>query len=95
MAEDGMDWRQKREDTDYSDPQWLQRLLDSPREEQLKIVADVRTAAQDGVTCHTARHGEVIVILREHSIRKTRLIRELQASLSQEPTEASEAADAT
>ena len=85
MAEqDGTDWREKPDNVMYTDAQWLQRLLDSPREEQLTIVRHVRAAAEIGQHCDQFRHGEVIEILRRFSMEKTRTIRRLEGLLSQE-----------
>lgn len=87
-AADGSDWRDIPEGTMPTDAQWLQRLLDSPRDQQLTFVRHVRAAAEHGWICDTFRHKEVINILRQHSIDKTHTIRRLEAFLSQEQPEA-------
>lgn len=84
QPEDGRDWREIPEGVMPTDAQWLQRLLDSPREKQLWYVHNVRAAAAAGQDCVQYQHQDVIRILRSHSIEKTHTIRRLEAHLSQD-----------
>lgn len=83
-APEGADWRDVPEGAMLTDAQWLQRLLDSPREFQQFLVSNVRAAAEVGNHCDQYRHREVIDILRKYSIQKTHTIRRLEALLSQD-----------